>query len=69
MLQEALAKAAAKHRERRTYIRQELNALYHLFLDTPGLLGPKFPVSHYYSLVLSTEVMLDSVVCTFNGKR
>jgi hypothetical protein len=39
-----LVKAPGKHKERRIYLRQELNSLFKLFSDKPALLGPKFPV-------------------------
>lgn len=41
-LQEAYSKGPLKHRERRIYLRQELNSLVKLFSDQPALLGPKF---------------------------
>eukprot|EP01114_Cavostelium_apophysatum_P008095 TRINITY_DN2037_c0_g1_i3.p1 TRINITY_DN2037_c0_g1~~TRINITY_DN2037_c0_g1_i3.p1 ORF type:complete len:968 (+),score=390.05 TRINITY_DN2037_c0_g1_i3:690-3593(+) len=39
---EAALKTPLKHKERRIYLRQELNSLYRLLSDKPGLLGPKF---------------------------
>jgi len=43
-IQDAVSKSHLKHKERRTYIRQELNNLHRLFIDEPALMGPKFPL-------------------------
>lgn len=43
-LKDAVLRGPSRHRERRTYLRQELNSLLHLIHDKPALLGPKFPV-------------------------
>ncbi len=41
-MNDAALKAPPTHRLRRIYVRQELNALLHLFQDKPGLMAPKF---------------------------
>lgn len=38
------AEAALHHRERRIFYRQEIENLYNLLSDTPGLIGPKFQI-------------------------
>ncbi len=43
-MQDAIPKSFLKHKERRIYLRQEMNSLFHLLSDKPALLGPKFPV-------------------------
>eukprot|EP01119_Soliformovum_irregulare_P005153 TRINITY_DN1660_c0_g1_i1.p1 TRINITY_DN1660_c0_g1~~TRINITY_DN1660_c0_g1_i1.p1 ORF type:complete len:1147 (-),score=374.72 TRINITY_DN1660_c0_g1_i1:168-3608(-) len=49
-------KGLQKHKEKRIYLRQELNSLVQLCTDQPGLLGPKFP------LILSALSMAKSEV-------
>lgn len=40
----SVTEASRRHLERRVYVRQELEALYHLFRDKPALLGPKIQI-------------------------
>lgn len=41
---EAALSCGRRHREKRSYLRGEMKRLAHLCSDTPGLLGPKFPM-------------------------
>jgi len=54
---EAILKGHISHRQRRIYLRQELNNLVNIFADKPGLLGPKFQTA-LCALSLSKEEVL-----------
>lgn len=55
--QDSLTKAPYRHRERRIYIRQEMNSLVHLFTSQPALIGPKFQILLTILSLAKEEVM------------
>ena len=61
--QEASAKCAQIHRDRRLYVRQELSLLKSLLSDTPALIAPKFPL-----LLAALSMAKDELFWIFRNK-
>jgi len=54
---DATLTAGLKHRERRSYLRGEMNTLIQLFNQLPGLLAPKFPMVMTALKMAKTEIL------------
>ncbi|GMI46037.1 hypothetical protein TrCOL_g12752 [Triparma columacea] len=54
---DATLTAGLKHRERRSYLRGEINTLIQLFNQLPGLLAPKFPMVMTALTMAKTEIL------------